>query len=268
MTQDICYDEYRTWFDEYVRQFHSTDDHFQKNITMKYDHTLHVVEEIADIATSCGLGHDEFQLAKTIALFHDLGRFKQYSIYGTFRDARSRDHANMALEILEDHGLIKDLDESCQNCITTAIYYHNKKEIPSEVSGKERFFSQLIRDADKIDIFRVVIAYYEDQNKEENVTLQMDLPDDDRISEVNIRDVCEERIVNIENLASLNDFKLLQIGWVYDLNFHRSYVIIQERKYIEKIIASLPATVAIGKVETKVLDYLNAKVTRGAGDQD
>ena len=44
------------------------------------------------------------------------------------------------------------------------------------------------------------------------------------------------------NMENLNDFKLLQIGWVFDINFKPALRAVKERKYIEKICEVLPAT--------------------------
>ena len=42
--------------------------------------------------------HD-VQLAEIMGLFHDVGRFRQYSIYKTFNDAQSEDHADLGLKV-------------------------------------------------------------------------------------------------------------------------------------------------------------------------
>ena len=42
------------------------------------------------------------------------------------------------------------------------------------------------------------------------------------------------------DLKTLNDFKLLQIGWIYDVNFGRTFQIVRERGYLERIRESIP----------------------------
>jgi hypothetical protein len=41
--------------------------------------------------------------------------------------------------------------------------------------------------------------------------------------------------VKVESLKTLNDFKLLQMGWVYDINFPRTFQLIRERGYLKMI---------------------------------
>ena len=48
------------------------------------------------------------------------------------------------------------------------------------------------------------------------------------------------KLVQMTDLRTLNDFKLLQLGWVYDLNFPRTFQIVKERRYLEKIRQALP----------------------------
>jgi hypothetical protein len=78
---------------------------------------------------------------------------------------------------------------------------------------------------------------------------------------VNIEDIKNERLVDLKNLETLNDFKLLQIGWIYDLNFKRSFQLLMENDYLGKIYNSLPKTVEIEDIKKQTLRYLekNAK---------
>ena len=51
-----------------------------------------------------------------------------------------------------------------------------------------------------------------------------------------------EKMVQISTLKTLNDFKLLQLAWIYDLNFASSLRILESRQYIDDIAATLPRT--------------------------
>ena len=47
---------------------------------------------------------------------------------------------------------------------------------------------------------------------------------------------------HMADVKTLNDFKLLQIGWVYDINFPRTFQIVRENGYLEMIRDALPET--------------------------
>ncbi|MBS3770902.1 MAG: hypothetical protein KGY69_11685, partial [Bacteroidales bacterium] len=75
----------------------------------------------------------------------------------------------------------------------------------------------------------------------------------------NIDDLMNGRLVDLRNLETLNDFKLLQVGWVYDLNFSRSYEILKEKGFLEKIFDSLPDTKEVRQVREEIQKYLKAQ---------
>ena len=55
-----------------------------------------------------------------------------------------------------------------------------------------------------------------------------------------VRELAAGRIVRLEDVRVLNDFKLLQISWVYDLNFRTSYSLLQQRGHIAALAATIP----------------------------
>jgi hypothetical protein len=50
----------------------------------------------------------------------------------------------------------------------------------------------------------------------------------------------EGKVVQMTDLKTLTDFKLLQIGWIYDINFPRTFRIVRENGYLEIIRDALP----------------------------
>jgi HD-GYP domain-containing protein (c-di-GMP phosphodiesterase class II) len=88
------------WFHQYVDTFRSSDIQFQRNIDLKYEHILKVRDAIMEIAESEALNSEQIRLAGIMALFHDIGRFKQYLIFNTFSDRKSKNHALLGLQVL------------------------------------------------------------------------------------------------------------------------------------------------------------------------
>ena len=69
-------------FKEYLRDY----DEKSKDINLKIVHTYGVMERSEYIAKELKLNEEEIQLAKLIALLHDIGRFEQARKYNTFVD--------------------------------------------------------------------------------------------------------------------------------------------------------------------------------------
>ncbi|MFO7963175.1 MAG: HD domain-containing protein [Desulfobacterales bacterium] len=231
--------DYRNRFFSYVRTFTFDDPVIQRNIDLKLRHTLRVCREVVAIGAELGLKERDLSLSETTALFHDIGRFEQYARYRTFSDSRSVNHARLGADILLDQGILDGLEE--KDLILRIVSCHNCAVLPSHEDENFLFFSRLLRDADKLDIWRVVTDYYQEkENGVRNGTIELDLPDTPGISK-KIRD----RLINGEtilfhSMKNLNDFKLLQVGWVYDVNFSPTFKRIEERGILAKLRRSLP----------------------------
>jgi HD superfamily phosphohydrolase YqeK len=249
------------WFHQYIKTFQSKDWKIQRNIDLKYEHILKVRDVIIDIAGSEGLTGGQIRLAGIMALFHDIGRFKQYTIYRTFVDRKSENHALLGLQELKKNNVLNILEHDDRSLILTAIANHNRKEILPETTGKALFYSRLLRDADKIDIWRVVIDYYEDPEAEPNRALQLDLPDTPDYTFAILREVENGKSIRMEAMITLNDFKLLQASWIFDLSYTRSFEIVKKRHYVERLFAVLPDDEPIRKLKWKILSYIDSKIT-------
>jgi hypothetical protein len=66
------------------------------------------------------------------------------------------------------------------------------------------------------------------------------LPDTPSISDDVYKDLMNKKIVNFKHLKNLNDFKLLQLAWIYDINFKPTFRRIEERNYLNMIYNVLP----------------------------
>jgi hypothetical protein len=76
----------------------------------------------------------------------------------------------------------------------------------------------------------------------------LNLPDTPGISEGVYRKLMNKSIVNIDHVTNLNDFKLLQAGWIFDINFQPTMDCIRKRHYIEMIRESLPESKDIDEI--------------------
>lgn len=249
----------RTWFSDYVQTFQTGDPEHDQNIDLKDEHTRRVCTEILDIGKSLRLNPEDLCLAEITALFHDVGRFEQYARYGTFSDHKSEDHAKLSVKILRKYDVLKGLNQSKRELILRVISYHNRIEIPEGETEECLFFTKLLRDADKVDIWRVVTDYYRQEDRPRNGTIELGLPDTPEISDEVCADLMAGRIVRMHSMKTLNDFKLLQMAWIYDVNFPRTFEIIHERGYMELIRDALPQSEKISEMYSRVRSYLEER---------
>jgi len=240
--------ELKDWFTKYVHTFKYNDPDKQQNIDLKEDHTIRVCKEISTIGKQLGLNDDELRLSEIIALFHDIGRFEQYARYHTFMDRKSENHAESGITIIKKFGILNQFDDAVNNLIIRSIQYHNRPSLPHHESEVCLFFSKLLRDADKLDIWKVVTDYYLRKETKRNTAIELGLPDTPGFSEEVYHDLINRSIVKIEHVKNLNDFKLLQIGWVFDINFQPTLNCIKERRYLEMISGVLPESKRINDI--------------------
>ena len=253
-------DYFRRWFFEYVNRFFSPDSFTQENIELKIEHTRRVCENILLLAKSEKIGEKECMLAEAIALFHDLGRFEQFTKYKTFRDSESENHAVMGGKILNKERVLSRLSEEDEKLILKAVEYHNMMEIPGnvETSSKLHFFSRLIRDADKIDILRLASEEYAEEEERRNPALELYLPDTHGYSEPMVSEILNNRMAKIEDMKNRNDVKLLRLSWIFDINFPATFSLLKKYGYLEAIMSSLPETKETDILRRHLENYLNA----------
>ncbi len=246
------------WFTSYVMTFKYDNNELQRNIDIKREHTERVTEEIINIGKKLGLNDNELNLAEIIALFHDIGRFEQYNQYKTFSDNKSENHAELGIKILKKYNVLGILDKEIQNLILCSIRYHNRPSVPLEETEICLFYSRLIRDADKLDIWKVVTDYYHRKNGHRNVALELELPDTPGISKKVYNALMNRQFVEMKHVKNINDIKLLQAGWIYDINFEPTFYLIKERRYLEKIREVLPETTEINEIFDSIFRSLNS----------
>jgi putative nucleotidyltransferase with HDIG domain len=235
-------DAFLEWFSTYAQGFKDDDAEVRRNIILKEEHTHRVVAEILDLGRELGLSSADADIARAIALFHDVGRFEQYARYRTFVDRYSENHAELGVNVLREHGVLDGLDVALKELILRAISYHNRPWLPVDEEKRCLFFSRLLRDADKLDIWKILIDYYHDDRETRNDAIGLGLPESDDLSVEVYNDLVNQRIVDSANVRNLNDLKLLQLGWVYDINFFPTYRKILERDYVGKIQQCLPSS--------------------------
>ena len=246
------------WFKRYVATFQDMDQEGLRNIQLKQDHTLHVVACMEALAAGEGLNEAETLIASAVALLHDVGRFPQYRQWRTFRDSESDNHARLSIEVIRSEGLLVQLSTEEQLLIEEAVRFHNMLALPERSASPTDRYIRLIRDADKLDIWRVFIEYYQLPEAERASAVGLGLPDLPEVSPACLDALASGGIVRLDQARVLNDFKLLQISWVYDLNFVTTKRLLRERNYLPQLAATLPDIPQLHKAVARAIASLEA----------
>jgi putative nucleotidyltransferase with HDIG domain len=250
----------KTWFRNYVHSFFSSVPDDQRNISIKEVHTHEVCLNAVRIAGDLGLNRQETRLAETIALFHDVGRFSQYQQYKTFDDSISINHAVQGAKLLVEHKVLQDLPKQEQDIIIHSIILHNVFSLPEGLDERPLLFARLIRDADKLDILRVAIEYFKQEKGARAEAVALGLPDLPGYSHAVLNCLARGELARKEALTTLNDFKLLQLAWLYGLNYTCSLRMVEERGYIRTLATLLPRDREIDSAVETVSRFVRGKL--------
>jgi HD domain len=251
---------FKEWFSGYGKSFYSPNAEDQKNILLKEVHTAHVCRNILDLAEDLFLNDNKKLLAETVALFHDIGRFPQYARYKTFKDSISVNHGLLGAETLIYEKILHRLPQNEQEIVVESVRFHNAFSVPKKENEDMLFFIRLVRDADKLDIWRVFLEYYESPLESKASAVGLGLPDLPEYSTEVFAYLYKKEIVSLATIKTLNDFKLLQLSWIFDLNYRPAFRLLRDRDYIDRIIAKLPPTQEIQKLSIFLEEFVQQRL--------
>jgi len=183
------------------------------------------------------------------------------SPFGPTRDdSRSVNHAVLGAKVLLERNVLRDLPERERSFIVRAVALHNVFVLPPRLDREIRLHAEIVRDADKLDIWRVFIELADSNSAAWPSAVALGLPDTPECSPAVIAALNRREMVRLTSLRTLNDFRLLQLAWIYDLNFAPSLLMVLERSVIEQLTASLPQIDAISRVVGHVRNYVSKRL--------
>lgn len=245
----------KSYLQNYAASFKNLTDDQIRNFRIKTDHSLRVADNILLLADVLQLDENERKTALLAGIFHDIGRFPQLVEYNTFYDEKSVDHAEKGVSILKENNIIGLCGSSDEEIIYKAIEYHNKLELPKKLTDRELLHTRLLRDADKLDILHVLSSYYTSRNADPNHTLTWELPKGTAVSPGAAREILSGKLVSKKEVVSELDVKIMQLSWVYDINFRATIDLLLNKRYLEKIYSSMPKNDLIIEIYRKVKVY-------------
>lgn len=248
------------WFEAYVQAFRTGSEDDRRNIALKEEHSYRVHGNALAIATGLALPPAEASVAGIIGLLHDIGRFPQYRDYRTFRDSESVNHAALGSRVLIEQNVLHDLPREEQDLIVRAVALHNVFVLPDRLEDRLLLHSRVVRDADKLDIWRIFAEVFALPPAERPTAAGLGLPETPEYSTAVLERLRDRTMVKLTDLRTLNDFKLLQLAWIYDLNFIPSLRLMREREIIDRLAATLPRDDGIRRALDAVAGYVDERL--------
>ena len=248
-------------YDAYVDTYREADGKLPAMMQLKRTHTAFVVKNAEAIADGEGFSDEEREVALAAALLHDTGRYEQLKRYNTFRDSDSVDHAVFSHDIVKEKGWLdlvlgeskSEVEvEQWKDAILKAVLYHNRRDLPEDMDALTEVASHTVRDADKLDIFRVLEDQVEHTDWKGDSRAFWNLAVSAPPNPVVVECIEQGRPVDYQNIKSLSDFVLIQVGWMISgLHFATSRRLCRERNHLayrRKFLHELTDSPAIDRV--------------------
>jgi len=235
-------------FNEYTEKY----DKSVMQISLKYHHSFAVMDLMGELAFRLNLDKEKIELAKVIGLLHDIGRFEQFSKYKSFDDKIS-DHSTESVNYLFKENHIRDFieDDKYDSIIEKAIYYHNDFKIPDDLKDAELLFTKMIRDMDKVDIYKQTAIHYEKAFKA------------DEVSEKVLKEFKDEKCINYEIMKSESDRIIKTLAYIYDINFDESFDILVNTDNFDLYLSMVEVLPDSEKLWKKIKELCFDKINRG-----
>ncbi|MCD7893318.1 MAG: HD domain-containing protein [Erysipelotrichaceae bacterium] len=223
-------------FDKYISNYDTS----IPSIHLKLVHTYEVVKVSDYLCDKLKLSQEDKQLAALTALLHDIGRFEQWMQFQSFADYKTIDHALFSSELLFSKNLIREFisDNQYDEIIKNAIEQHNKYQIDNGFDERTLMFIYLIRDADKLDNFRVK----EEENIENILYRTIEEINDETISPIIYEQFSNKELIYGPNRLTHIDMWLSYIAFIFDLNFKESLIYIKDNHWVERSFERLQPT--------------------------
>jgi HD domain. len=207
-----------------MNSFATDDEHVQRLIDIKKEHSQYVAGYMRNLAQALKLGANDLNLAEAIGLCHDVGRFKQAVIYRSFKDSATVDHGRLGAAELQQAAVEPLVGAADWGLFLHAVKWHNAMSVARHPDPRTDMFTRMIRDTDKLDIYRVLPpADYSDG-----------------CSPGLLAQALAGQLLRYADVKTADDKKLIMLTWVYDVKYAWTLREMLAAGYLDRLMAALP----------------------------
>lgn len=230
-----CYRE----FDSYFQSLSVVSPEIHHKVEDIRTHSLRVAANMKEISKVILQNEEEHLLAEVAGLFHDLGKADMF-VQGTESPSTiQKDHAEHSCKMLQEMKFFQKIADDDQHVLVKAIESHNKAKLPKLDNEQQVTFARLLRDADKLDIFDSSYKFFKEKYGVQPL-MTYDLVNHHEYSDKILKSMMAGKIGLIEDMKTMNDYKLILLSMAYDLNYKYTFRLLSEKQYIQKIYETLP----------------------------
>ena len=229
------YNNAKQQFEKYLDSYDSNND----KVRLKIIHTYGVVHAMEEICHRMQLSEEDTELARIIALLHDIGRFEQLKRFDSF-EPTTMDHAAYGVKVLFEEGMIRQFvpEDTWDDIIKTSIAHHSDFCLEGIIDPRTLLHARLIRDADKLDNCRVKLK--------DDLQIFMGASAEEigaqEITPVVYDTIFKNQCIYSPDRVTKMDYWVSYVAYFSDIYFRASLDIIEEHHYLNRIINRIPYT--------------------------
>lgn len=195
-------------------------------IAEKHEHTHSVLNTATYLAKEAQFSNEDLFLAQTIAILHDCARFPQIKRFDTFQDTDIFNHSLEGAKMLRN-GLLQQMlpqTREFDDIIITAIELHGALSLPTNLDSRTLMHCNLIRDADRTDLYEMCINKFE-------ILFWAEV----RLS-LKVRDLFQKRTpIPWSEIRNDLDLLALRFGLLNQFNSKQALSNIKNRNYVNRL---------------------------------
>ena len=249
-------------FKEFIKKY---DNQENPGFNLKVVHTYFVSKNAKELANKLNLSEEDVDLAELIGLLHDIGRLEEIKAMNGFNSVKFN-HAMHASKMLFEDKLIRLFtdDDKYDYIIKNAIENHNKLNIDTNLDDRSLLHARIIRDADKLDNYRVK----KDEKIEEIFAGRVKSKEELEVSEISnkiYQTVLLEKCVDIHDRLYPLDYWVCVLAFTFDLYFKETLQIVKDNDYINILInrfnyKNIASKNKMEKIRTILNNYIESKL--------
>lgn len=227
-------------------------------LELKRKHSFRVAANARKIAADTGASESKQNLAESAGLVHDVGRFPQFSKFGSFRDTDTVNHGISGRAILESQDILLPLPSGERTQLLYAVEYHNRSKTDIPFKSGRNWLLKVLRDADKLDIMELTLGSLVSDGFSDLSDMLPHISLNREVTPEVIHEALATGSVSIERLSTLADFLIMIATWFYDLYYVPTRKLAHERSIFLRIRQELPDSNDIEELFADILDSQKA----------
>ena len=156
---------------------------------------------------------------------------------------------------MDEEGVWQWLPPEAAEILRQAVVWHNKRALPPDALGAAWLPAQVVRDADKLDIFDMLTT-----DKEYRMPPTDGISQEGGVSKEIAEVVAGGRLGLPAQVKTAADQQVFRISWVYDLNTAEAVRYFTEAGFLPGLLAAVPDGSEKEKVRLTIVAYLQRRL--------